>query len=269
MSITMDGGSEWCLQKWFVKDCWFWFPFSYNLLLDYSCCFSSCDTSFSLSLSFFFFFFCRYDLDCKSDNLSKHVSVSFTSAVRQSDVYLLDNEAIFNQLKTKKQLNIESSGTNQSCWRLKSPQDFRRSLRASPVSRTRRLSDSLCWEILRRGWSRLLPVPPVLFWKSRSCIAEFQFHFLDGLSHQRPCFWIKRTCVHGLLNLDLLPTPDCDSESSGWAGLDLWSGHLKDSFCSGEKEGVLAGLRSLVQTHAAMLKRIPEVPTCLVIVSSS
>lgn len=29
----------------------------------------------------------RYDLDCKSDNLSKHVSVSFTSAVQQSVVH--------------------------------------------------------------------------------------------------------------------------------------------------------------------------------------
>ncbi|TNN40776.1 hypothetical protein EYF80_049045 [Liparis tanakae] len=28
-----------------------------------------------------------YDLDCKSDNLSKHVSASFTSAVRQSDAH--------------------------------------------------------------------------------------------------------------------------------------------------------------------------------------
>lgn len=32
----------------------------------------------------FFLFLCRYDLDCKSDNLSRHVSVSFTSAVQQS-----------------------------------------------------------------------------------------------------------------------------------------------------------------------------------------
>lgn len=30
---------------------------------------------------------CRYDLDCKSDNLSKHVSASFTSAAQQSVVH--------------------------------------------------------------------------------------------------------------------------------------------------------------------------------------
>lgn len=59
------------------------------LVVDYRCVFHSqtwcsglaashSDVSSLLSL------LCRYDLDCKSDNLSKHVSVSFTSAIQQS-----------------------------------------------------------------------------------------------------------------------------------------------------------------------------------------
>lgn len=71
---------------------------------------------------------CRYDLDCKSDNLSKHVSVSFTSDVQQS---MMHSWRYYTAKCLPFQYNSiliwigmsGTTGTKQLCWHLHSPKE--------------------------------------------------------------------------------------------------------------------------------------------------